>query len=159
MKEPFLVRDHMRSDVKTVEKQATIKQAIALMSKYRTNALVIVNDQNEVTGIVTSWGIIEHIVPEYLEDDKHLASFESSDVFAERVDAVANDKVEQVMSTDVHTISPQDTLTEAAAQISQFHIRQLPVVDDANKLVGYINHTDIKWAIAQVLGIETPTNR
>lgn len=159
MTESFLVQDYMRSDVITVEKSASIQDAINLMAEHKTNALVIVNAQIEVIGIVTSWGIIEHIVPEYLEDDKHLAMFESSDVFAERVKAVAQDTVESVMSTDVHTISPGDSLMEAATQISQFHIRQLPVVDEGNKLVGYINHTDIKWAIAKVLGASLPDNR
>ncbi len=159
MKDSYLVQDYMRDDVKTIAKTASLKEAIALMAEHKTNALVIVTTDNEVEGIVTSWGVIESTVPDYLEDDKHLASFESSDVFAERVKIVADTLVEEVMSTDVHTISPHDSLMEAATRISQFHIRQLPVVTEENKLVGYINHTDIKWAIANILGIGTPSNR
>ena len=159
MNDSYLVQDYMRDDVKTIAKSASIKEAISLMAEHRTNALVIVSKDNEVEGIVTSWGIIESTVPDYLEDDKHLASFESSDVFADRVKVVASIRVEDVMSTDVHTISPQDSLMEAATRISQFHIRQLPVVTEENKLVGYINHTDIKWAIANILGIGTPSKR
>ena len=41
---------------------------------------------------------------------------------------------------------------EAAALLSTFHIRQLPVVDNDGNLVGYINRTDIKLAVGRALG-------
>lgn len=144
----------MRKDVVAIKETALLKDAVALMLKKKTNALVVIDDERHVVGIITSWGIIEAIVPDYLESDKHLASFASGAVFQKRVHELAEVAVSTLMSKDVHVINPDDTIIHTATQISQFHIRQLPVVDEKGILVGYINHTDIKRAIGDVLGIK-----
>jgi CBS domain-containing protein len=150
---PYHVSDYMRTDVVSILADATMKDAVQKMIQHKTNALVVVDAERHLVGILTSWGIIEHLVPDYLEDDRHLASFESADKFVERIDEISTHKVSEVMSTKVHTVRPDDTLMNTATQISQFHIRQLPVVDEQKVVVGYINHTDIKRAIGDALGI------
>ncbi|PIR75081.1 MAG: hypothetical protein COX82_00375 [Candidatus Magasanikbacteria bacterium CG_4_10_14_0_2_um_filter_41_10] len=57
------------------------------------------------------------------------------------------------MTKDVQTIKQHGSLMKAVTMLSKFHIRQLPVVDDTGKLVGYLNRTDIKRAVGKVLGI------
>jgi CBS domain-containing protein len=42
---------------------------------------------------------------------------------------------------------------EAAAILSEFRIRQLPVVNTKKELVGYINRTNVKRAFCDILGI------
>lgn len=149
----YTVADYMREDVIDIKKEALLREAVALMLKKKTNALVVTDEQRHVVGIITSWGIIEAIVPDYLESDKHLAAFEADHMFEKRVNDLADHPVSEFMSTKVHVINPDDSLMHTATQISQFHIRQLPVVDKDGVLVGYINHTDIKHAIGDVLGI------
>ncbi len=150
----YIVSDYMRKDVVDIKETATLKEAVTLMVKKKTNALVVTDETRHVVGIITSWGIIEAIVPDYLESDKHLAAFAAGNVFQDRVNQLADKAVVEIMSKEVHVINPDDTLIHTATQISQFHIRQLPVVDNDGILVGYINHTDIKRAIADVLGIK-----
>lgn len=149
----YLVKDYMRSDVIDIKENATIKEAISLMINKKTNALVVTDAERHVTGIITSWGIIEAVVPDYLEQDKKLASFESGHMFEKRVKDMSEQLVKDVMSTEVHVIKPEDSLMNTTTQISQFHIRQLPVVNDDRVLVGYINHTDIKRAMGDVLNL------
>jgi len=143
----------MNARVVTVGQAATLRDAVAMMIQYNTNGLVVVDDDRKVTGILSSWDIIQHIVPNYLEEDKHLASFEAGDVFAQRTREVANDPITKFMTAKVKTVNQKDTLMEAAALLSEFRIRQLPVVDDDGHLVGYINRTDIKRAVGDVLGL------
>lgn len=150
----FTVKDYMREDVIDIKETSSLKDAVASMVQKKTNALVVTDDDRHVTGIITSWGIIESIVPDYLEEDKHLAAFEAGHIFAKRVNQLADTPVKELMSTNVHVIQPDDSLMHTATQISQFHIRQLPVVNKEGILVGYINHTDIKHAIADVLEID-----
>lgn len=141
----------MRDSVVVLHAEDTVKQAVQTMLDKKTNGLVIVDKKEKVVGILSSWDIIAYLVPDYLEEDKHLAAFESGDVFAERINEVAEDPVSKFMSTVVRTIKPEHTLMEAATLLSEFHIRQLPVVDDEGRLVGYLNRTDIKKAIGDVL--------
>jgi len=143
----------MRDDVITVGRKTTLKEAVELMLIKKTNALVVA-EESKLVGILTSWRIIEKIVPDYLEDDKHLASFEAQDLFQRRILELSGMPVEEFMSADVVTVKPDASLIQASTLISEHHIRQLPVMDDNNKLVGYINHTDIKRAVGQVLGFD-----
>lgn len=148
------VSDYMQKKTVTLPPTATLRDAVETMLKAHTNGLVIVNKAQEVVGILSSWDIIQYIVPDYLEEDKHLASFEAGDVFNDRVEELKNDPVSKFMSSEVHTCQAGHNLIEAATMLSEFRIRQLPVVDESGKLVGYINRTDIKRAIADVLDIK-----
>ncbi len=151
----YLVSEYMRSKVVTLTKDSTLNDAVQVMIKNNTNGVVVVDEDYKVAGILSGWDIIEHIVPDYLEEDKHLAAFEPGSVFVERVHEVAHQPIVDFMSKQVHTVRAEQSLMTAATLLSEFKIRQLPVVDAEGKLVGYINRTDIKKAIGDVLGIES----
>lgn len=146
------MKDYMRASVVSVLSDTTIREAVTIMTKKKTNGLVVVDDAHRVVGMLSSWDIIQFIVPDYLEEDKHLASFESGDVFAERICALAERPISDCMTAKkIHTIKKDKTLMEAITLLSEFHIRQLPVVDEDGVLVGYLNRTDVKLAISDVL--------
>lgn len=149
----YIISEFMNTNVITIPNNATLKQAVEVMIKSKTNGLVVINESNKVAGILSSWDIIQHIVPDYLEEDAHLASFESGDVLIQRTIESANDPIAKFMTANVHVVKPHETLMEAATILSEFKIRQLPVVNDDGVLVGYLNRTDIKEAIGDILGI------
>jgi CBS domain-containing protein len=51
-------------------------------------------------------------------------------------------KVKQIMTTDVRTVNPNDTITKAASIMSQIDVGCLPVTD-SNKVVGIVTDRDI----------------
>lgn len=141
----------MRVPAVTARLTTTFKEAVQIMTKENINSLVIVDKNNKVIGILSSWDIVEYIVPDYLEEDKHLASFEAADMFKIRTMQVANDPIGKFMRKRVHVIKSENSLMETATVLSEFHVRQLPVVDDTGSPVGYINCSDIKKAIGNIL--------
>ncbi|MDD2655976.1 MAG: CBS domain-containing protein [Patescibacteria group bacterium] len=151
--EKYLVKNNMQDVVTTVNINATFREALQKMVDGRTNGVVVVDDEKYVKGILSSMDLIQYVVPDYLEEDKHLASFEAAEEFSVRIKEVADEPITKFMTKEVHTIKESHTLMEAATMLSEFKIRQIPVVDAEEKLVGYINRTDIKKAIARVLGI------
>lgn len=151
----YLVSDYMNKHVVTLSPDATVEEAVELMIKKKTNGAVIVDKTNKVVGILSSWDIIAYLVPDYLEEDKHLATFEAGSVFASRVRHIAKDPISKCMTPNVHTIRPEASIMAAATMLSEFRIRQLPVVDENKVLVGYLNRTDIKRAVGDVLGFES----
>ena len=54
-----------------------------------------------------------------------------------------NTPVSDIMSTDLHVISPNDDVEDAADMMEEFQIRRLPVVDENNNLVGILSLGDI----------------
>jgi len=149
-KKKCIVENYMRAPVVMASITTTFKEAVETMIEKNINSLVVVDGKNKVVGILSSWDFLEYLVPDYLEEDKHLASFEASDMFSIRARQVGGDPIGKFMCRRVHTIKPSDSLMEAATTLSEFHIRQLPVVDDNNFPIGYINCSDIKKAIGDV---------
>lgn len=151
----YIIAEYMNQDVLTIPKEATLKNAVKKMIEGKTNGLVVIDNERKVVGILSSGDIARCVVPDYLEEkDQHLAAFESADVFVGRVKDVADMPITKCMTDKVHTVKSEDTLMEATVILSEYGIRQLPVVDDKGVLIGYVNRTDIKKAIAEVLGVD-----
>lgn len=143
----------MQPRVASILPSATVREAVEKMVAKGTNGLVVVDAENKPVGILSTWDIIRYLVPEYLEKDKHLASFEPESLFMERALQSQNDAVEKFMSSPVHTCKETHSIMEVATLLSEFNIRQLPIVNDDGVVVGYISRTNVKKAIADVLGI------
>lgn len=147
----MLVSEYMRTDPMTVTPDTSIRDAIDYMKEKETNRLIVINEKNQVTGMLSSWDIARYIVPDYLEKERHLAAFASEDLFTKRVHEVADDPVAKAMSGGAHTIKKEHTLIEAAILLTEKSVRLLPVVDEDDTLIGYINRTHIKNAIGDIL--------
>ena len=151
----YLVSEYMRSPVITIRPESTFREAIERMLREKTNGLVVMDEQQKLVGILSSWDIIAYIVPDYLEKDKHLAAFEDGGVFAKRIHELADEPVRVFMTDAVHSVKPHSTIMEAATTLSEHNIRQLPVTDENDHVIGYLNRTDIKKIIGDVLGMNT----
>ena len=148
-----LVSDIMRKVPATLPSSASLKDAVRAMKETKANGIIVVEKDGKVSGILSSWDVIQVIVPDYLEEDRHLSAFESGDTFAARIIELANEPISSFMTKVVHTVHPEDSLMRAATILSESQIRQLPVVHSDGTLAGYLNRTDMKLAIADILGV------
>jgi len=60
--------------------------------------------------------------------------------------ALAEISVEVAMAPDVMTCRPEDDVTEVLARLGARHVRRLPVVDEADQLLGMVSLVDIARA-------------
>lgn len=51
--------------------------------------------------------------------------------------------VEEIMSVDVRTLKPQDTLADARNLMTELNIHHVPIVDDGGAVVGLVSHRDL----------------
>jgi CBS domain-containing protein len=51
--------------------------------------------------------------------------------------------VEEVASTNLITVDPQQDLDEALRLIRQHHVRRLPVVEEDGRLIGIVVESDV----------------
>ena len=147
----------MRTHVPTIVKTATMRQAIAAFAREGTNGLIVIDEENpsKVAGILSSRDVISLVVPDYLESERELGAFAAVDMFYERVAKIADEPVVKHMTEKVHVVNPEDTLMMVATYLSEHGIRQLPVVDNENNLVGYISRTDIRRALNDAIEEKT----
>lgn len=63
-------------------------------------------------------------------------------------------KVAELMRTDVKSIAPDATISEAVETLADAHVSGLPVVDKQGRIVGVLTSTDILEAEAEATGTE-----
>ena len=103
----------------------TVDKVAQLMKKEDIGPVPVVDDEQNkrLVGIVT---------------DRDLAL----KVVAEGRDPQTT-KVEEVMTRKLITCRPDDDVESAMKAMAQYQLRRIPVVDDANRLVGIISQADV----------------
>lgn len=113
------IRDIMTADVESCSLLDNVYEVAVKMKELNVGAIPIV-DRDKIIGMITDRDIVIRGVAE-----KHPGS----------------SKVEEVMSRNLITISPDATTGEAAKLMAEHQIRRLPVVE-GDKLVGIVSLGD-----------------
>lgn len=107
----------MSSPVQTISPGATVQEAARAMRDRGVSALLVTSSS---PGIITSTDVLEAVA-----DDRDTATLTVADV----------------MTGDVETVTADLHLEEAAAMMTTFGIKHLPVVDD--DYVGMVSSMDV----------------
>lgn len=116
--EPTRVKEIMSSPVETISRDATVSDAATKMREGEFSALLVTTS---TPSIITSTDIL--------------------DAVADGVDTSELD-VTELMTESVETVPPELQIGEAAAMMTNFGIKHLPVVEGGD-YVGMISSTDI----------------
>ena len=127
----ILVRDVMTKNVQVVREDTNLHEAVATLSKFNINSLVVVQGKRPV-GIITT-------------RDALIRAFEHGMPISSMTAAM-------VATTPVKTIDESATVEEAAKIMKQARIKHLPVISDG-KLVGIITDSDIMFAVPKMLSM------
>ncbi len=127
------VKDIMSSPVVTAKEGDSIKALAKKMFAYDVDSVVIVNENNEPTGIVTEGDIV-----------RRLLSKKRNLWFT---------KAKHVMSRPALTVSPEAELEEVAKYMSSKKVKRLCVVNEEGKLIGIVTQTDILENANYLIGL------
>jgi CBS domain-containing protein len=138
----MLVHEVMSTGVVTVQKTDTIRSAVMKMMQRHCGSIPVVEADNMLVGVVTLRDVLIQLYPnygDYIHDNVHSRSFvEMEDGYPE----VLGGKVEDVMSKNPMTVSPNDPILEAASYMGLKNFRRMPVVDKG-RLIGIVSISDI----------------
>lgn len=67
--------------------------------------------------------------------------------------------VDEIMTTNVYTLKPDNSVYDARCLMQEKDIRHIPVVDDANRLVGLITQRDLLSASESTLHATSSDSR
>jgi len=126
-----LVSDWMTKDVITITPETTLKEAHDIMKNKNIRRLPVVL-QGKVVGIVTL-GDIRGAEPSQASS---LSVWEVNDLLAKL-------KINEIMTRNPMTIHENVSIGDAAKVMLERKFSSMPVVDDAEHLVGIITESDI----------------
>jgi acetoin utilization protein AcuB len=138
----MLIRYWMRQPVITVDRKASMQDAIHLMKEQRIRRLPV-TDKGALCGILTDGDVKRASASDATTLDIH-----------ELLYLISKIKVASIMTRKVHTIHQDWTIEEAAALLLDHKISGAPVVNDKGRLVGVITQTDIFRATLYITGLE-----
>ncbi len=110
------------SDIFTITLPQTLLEVCATLRQHRIGAIVIVDDNGKLAGILSERDIVRRI--------------------AENGPDALNADASECMTSNVVTCSPEDTIQTAMARMSEGRFRHIPVVENEN-LVGMISIGDL----------------
>jgi len=114
----ILVEDVMSAPLKTTSPDATVRAAAQQMYNNEINALFV---PGATAGIVTTTDVVATVA---------------------RGDDPPTVRVGDVMTSPVERVTTATELNEAAAMMTNFGIKHLPVIDDHGDYIGMVSSTD-----------------
>ena len=132
------VNDVMTMPVVAVKQGTSFKELAALLRKYRVSGFPVLDDDQKVIGIVSEADLL---AKEALNADRggtitamlHHKELEKAE------GVIAGD----LMTRNVVTVKPDDTVEQAARLMYHLQVKRLPVVDAGGHLVGIVSRTDL----------------
>lgn len=143
----MLIKDMMTREVITVTEDDTVEKCAQLISSHGLSGLPVVDEANYVKGIITEGDLLKHNtevkVPAFLEILGGIIYLSDPNQYYEDVKKSMGRFVRTVMTEDVITIGMNEEVEVAAKLLSREKVKRLPVLDEANKLVGIVARKDI----------------
>jgi len=136
----------MTRKVITVNPETLVIEAQELMADNSVRHLPVVDQNQQLIGIVTDRDIRTAMPYHFLKDT---CSEEQRERFCSL-------PVKDIMTKDPLTISPMSTIQDALLMIQTSKVGALPVVDENRRLEGIISVRDLLRAFINVLGIGEP---
>ncbi|HOG40356.1 MAG TPA: CBS domain-containing protein [Syntrophorhabdaceae bacterium] len=118
--------------VSTISPQMIVYRALEQMSEKGIGALMVVNEQGKVEGIITERDYARKVI---------LQGKSSKETY-----------VSEIMTKDLLVVHPSTSLEECMGLMTEKRIRHLPVMD-GDKMVGIISIGDVLKAIIEAQGI------
>jgi CBS domain-containing protein len=117
-------------DVIHIDAGASVRDLVALLREHNLGAVVVSSDGKSIEGIVSERDVIRQLAegPEFLSE-----------------------QVSSIMTSDVHTCVPDDSVETLMSAMTDRRIRHLPVINRHGELAGIVSIGDlVKSQIAQL---------
>ncbi len=132
------VNDVMTTTVVAVKKGASYKEMAALLRRYRVSAFPVLDDDQRVIGIVSEADLL---AKEALNADRGGAI--NALVHHKELKKADGETAGDLMTSNVVTVKPDDTVEQAARLMYHLQVKRLPVVDAGGYLVGIVSRADL----------------
>ncbi len=117
-----VAQDLMTTDVITANPQDSIKSAAKIFAEKGFDHLPVVNDENEIIGIVTSWDVAVAV-------------------------GEGKDKLKDILTSKVVTANENEPVDSVARKLQKHNISGVPVIDSNHRLKGVVTSEDLSKLI------------
>ena len=109
--------------VETISASATIHDLVNALNTHHVGALVVSGDGKTIDGIVSERDVVR--------------------AMPGKLDQLIGMHVRDIMTVDVHTCTPESTVSELMQMMTELRIRHVPVVDADGALISIVSIGDV----------------
>lgn len=140
------VADIMTKEVVSVKGTTTVREMAEIFDKMGFGSLPVLDDQGNLSGIVTASDLIEQgrplHIPTVISLFDWVIPLESEQSLERDLRKITAQTAAELASKDVVTILPSEPVSKAAELMSSHKLHALPVVE-GKKVVGIVSRIDI----------------
>lgn len=149
-----LVKDIMITNIFTLEKEASVLEAMKKISEHRINGMPIIDHTQKLVGYLSDGDIMRYLgFDERIPTWSRTLAFEyginvadhEEDIehnFEHNVERVSQKKAIEIATKRITTVKEDDTLIHAARILAKEKLKKLPVIKEG-KLVGIVSEGDV----------------
>lgn len=148
--------DIMNSNVLSIGPNASVEEAVKILSQNQISGLPVVDDKNRLIGIITERDIVVfssdlHIIPLMSSSNWISPYTDVSKISSSKrgYDLISKTNVEKVMTKKLYDVTGDSNWYEIVKIMKSGKINHIPVVDKERKLIGIITRTDMLNYIAE----------
>ncbi len=135
MRDSTVAGQIMTKDLVTVRPDMTVMEAVGVLLKHQISGAPVMDANRRLVGIMSELDCVNHI--------SHSA-----------MNGVPPEQVEDLMTRDVKTVSPDATLLTLVHHFTKYRYRRLPVVDEEGTLLGQISRRDLMRALYELMQVQ-----
>ena len=144
------VRSAMLPEPVTTHPDETFGELLSRLVVSRQATAAVLEKDGKLVGLVGIHDVLRKIVPIYVELDTKLMEVMHENYLEERLKRLRGTRVRDFMTTELDTVSPDDTLIKAVVIIVEHRRKTLPVVQDG-KFLGMVTRRSILEKVAPSL--------
>jgi len=131
MSQTLLIENCMRKNPFTIKRSAPLAQAIDTLIEYKLTGITVVDNDGKACGVLSELDCIRAVLSAIYNDG-----------------STGEQLVEDVMTVDVISCEPSDSIIEVAQAMLDSRQRRRPVIKDG-KLVGQVSSANVLWALME----------
>ncbi|HEY3229456.1 MAG TPA: DUF190 domain-containing protein [Roseiflexaceae bacterium] len=147
---PTTVGEMMLRDVPTVHAATPLDETIDRLLETDKRRVVVVDDDNRVTGIITDGDVVERAAKRARPGGlRAVLDWFGGGARPEGLELAARGRTAaDVMTSPVVTVTPDTPIAEAIRLMMTHRIKRLPVVDEQGRLVGLVGRAGVLAALS-----------
>ncbi|WP_031484104.1 CBS domain-containing protein [Maridesulfovibrio frigidus] len=148
-------KDIMTSGALTLTPETEVVVAAKLLLEKHLNGVPVVNSKEELVGVICQSDLVAQqkslSVPSFFTILDGFISLSSSDDLEKEINKISATKVEQAMTPNPVTITPETSIEKIADLMVEKKLYTLPVVEDG-KLIGVVGKEDVLKVLTKANG-------
>lgn len=144
-----IAKNIMVSNFYKISPNATIEEAMVMFkqaskreNERRVFGMVVVDEKGKLRGMISMYDILLLLRPKHIHIWSDMEDIDITGIINTICERIRYKKVEDIMTTDVITVTPDTHIFAILDIMIKKHIRRIPVVE-GNKVIGIVYISDV----------------